>query len=75
MPYSIADIDAELAVLRGHLQSSQGLLSSVAADGTSTTFARLADIHARIDELERRRARLTGDSPMFRHGRVPGLGR
>lgn len=75
MAYTLADIDAELAVLRAHVQSGQGVLSSVGADGVSTTYARLADIHKRIDDLTQRRARLSGASPMFRHGRIPRLGR
>lgn len=70
MARTTALIDGEIAVLEARvLESTAG---SVGADGVSVSTD-MAGVRARLDQLYRQRARITGESPMFVRGVVEGL--
>ena len=73
MPMPVADIEAEIAVIKAHLLSAESLTSSAGSDGTSLGFTQRAGLEKRLNHLYAMLDRATGKSPMFARTRVGGL--
>lgn len=72
MARSSASIQAEITSIETLLQSSQGLYSSIGADGLSRTVNR-SSLEERLDKLYQQLGRADGSSPMIVRGHVKGL--
>lgn len=72
MARSVASIQAEITAIETMLASSQGLLTTVGADGVSRSIDREA-LSRRLDQLYTQMDRASGTAPMFVRGVTKGL--
>lgn len=72
MARSATSIQAEITAIEGILASSDGLYTSVGADGVSRTINR-GELQRRLDQLYQQLDRATGANPMIVRGTVKGL--
>lgn len=72
MSRSAASIQAEIDVIETFLASSDSLMTSVSADGTSRSVNR-AEVATRLDKLYQQLGRKNGTSPMIIRGVVKGM--
>lgn len=73
MARTLAQIDAEIAVLESFLSSAASTVSTAGSRGTNIGRIDIAKAQTRLDVLYIQRDRLSGAAPMFTPARITGL--